>query len=384
MNQAMLLLAFAAANSGVAMRMMEPMLAQLAADFGVSVSAAAAVITAFAIAQAGAQLFHGTLGDRYGKLRVVNIMLVLSALAAFSCALAPDLKSLTASRFALGLFCSASMTLGMAYIGDEIAGEKRQSVLASFLSGTVIGQALGPFIGGALTDIAGWRAAFVVLGAGFAANAAVLFAMTRAQWPTTRAESGPLLAIEPYAEIVRLPKARLVMQAVFMEALFFFGAFTFIGVLMRERFGLPYTVIGLAIAGFGLGGLFYTRAVRWLLARYGQAGMALRGGLACGMCYLGIAAAPVWPVAFACTACLGFFYYMMHNVLQTRATEMAPHSRARALALYSMAWAAGQAVGVALISAGVLALGVAAMIAAFGIGIAGFGLWFRNNLSRFP
>ena len=212
----------------------------------------------------------------------------------------------------------------------------------------------------------------------------VLFTLTRARWPRRSTDSGALFSIAPYAAIVRLPKARLVMLAVFAEAVFFFGAFSFVGVLMRERFGLPYTVIGLAIAGFGASGLLYTRAVRWLLGRYGQGGMVLRGGLACGACFMGIALAPAWPIAFACTACLGFFYYMMHNTLQTRATEMAPQSRARALALYSTAWAAGQAAGVSLLSAGVLAFGLAPMIAAFGIGIALFGVWFRHNLPRFP
>jgi len=384
MNQAMILIAIAGANSGVAMRMMEPMLAQLAADFGVTASAAAVVFTAFAVAQAGAQFFHGALGDRYGKLRVVTVMVTLSAASAFGCALSPDLPSLTAGRFALGLFCSGSMTLGMAYIGDVVPGDKRQSVLATFISGGIIGQALGPLIGGAFTDLLGWRAAFVFLGAGFAANALVLFALTRSQWSRQRTDSAALFSLAPYAAIVKLPKARLVMIAVFAEALFFFGAFSFIGVLMRERFGLSYTVIGLAVAGFGLGGLLYTRAVRRLLGRYGQRGMALRGGLACGLCYLGIALAPVWPLAFACTASLGFFYFMMHNTLQTRATEMAPHSRARALALYATFWAAGQAAGVSLLSAGVYAFGVAPMIALFGLGIALFGVWFRHNLPRFP
>lgn len=384
MNQAMLLLAFAAGNSGVAMRMMEPMLAQLAADFGVTAAAAAVVFTAFTTAQAGAQFFHGALGDRYGKLKVVTALLVLSGASAFACALAPDLQSLAAGRFALGVFCSGSMTLGMAYIGDVVPADRRQSVLASFLSGTVIGQSLGPFIGGAFTDLLGWRAAFAFLGTGFALNAVVLFVLTRAEWPARSREGGALFSIEPYLGVVRLPKARLVMRAVFTEALFFFGAFTFIGVLMREHFGLPYTVIGLAIAGFGLGGLIYTRVVRLLLVHLGQRGMALGGGLACGLCFIGIAYAPVWPIAFACTACLGFFYYMMHNTLQTRATEMAPHARARALALYSMSWAAGQAVGVALISAGVLAYGLAPMVAVFGAGTAAFGLWFWYRLPAFP
>ena len=110
-KQTIFLLAVAAANSGLAMRIVEPMLPRLAGDFGTSVPATAAVISAFAFAHAGAQYFHGPLGDRFGKLRVVTVLMALSAVAAFGCAAATDLDSLIAWRFATGLFSSASMTL---------------------------------------------------------------------------------------------------------------------------------------------------------------------------------------------------------------------------------------------------------------------------------
>ncbi len=172
MNQTIFLLAVAAANSGLAMRIVEPMLPRLAGDFGTSVPATAAVIAAFAFAHAGAQYFHGPLGDRFGKLRVVTVLMALSAVAAFGCAAATDLDSLIAWRFATGAFSSASMTLGMAYVADVVPSATRQPVLARFVSGTIIGQALGPFVGGALTDLFGWRAAFIALGAVFATRRA--------------------------------------------------------------------------------------------------------------------------------------------------------------------------------------------------------------------
>jgi predicted MFS family arabinose efflux permease len=110
----------------------------------------------------------------------------------------------------------------------------------------------------------------------------------------------------------------------------------------------------------------------------------LGGGIACGAFYIAVVLAPVWPLVMVCTVGLGFGFYMMHNTMQTRATEMAPQSRGTALALYSSAWALGQAVGVALSSVVVAAIGVAPMIALFGTGVALFGVWFRSNLHRFP
>src|SRR5262245_7006258 len=382
MNQTILLLAVAAGNAGIAMRVVEPMLPRLAEDFGTSVPATAAVISAFAFAHAGAQYFHGPLGDRFGKLRVITVLMALSAVAAFGCAFATDLDSLIAWRFATGLFSSATMTLGMAYVADVAPAATRQPVLARFVSGTIIGQALGPFAGGGLTDLFGWRAAFIALGTVFALVAATLAVGTRAQWRTEARTGGPLLSPVRHLAILKLPRARAVLISVFIEMALFYGAFSLLGAMLKARFALPFTVIGLLLAGFGLGGLAYTTVVRWMLARLGQRGCVLAGGLLGAACYLIILATPVWPLVGLCTIGLGFAFYTMHNTLQTKATEMAPQSRATGMSLFSMFWAAGQATGAALMGAGVAAFGYAPMIASFALAYAALGFGLRARLDR--
>jgi MFS transporter, YNFM family, putative membrane transport protein len=381
-NPTIILLAVAAANAGIAMRIVEPMLPVLANDFGTSVSAAAAVISAFAFAQAGAQYFHGPLGDRFGKLPVLTVLMALSAVAAFGCALADSLDGLIAWRVATGLFGSATMTLGMAFVADVVPPQSRQPVLARFVSGTIIGQGLGPFIGGALTDLFNWRAAFVLLGGVFAVVAVILLVGTRAQWKEGVRTSGPLLSPARHLAILRLPRARAVLLSVFLEMVFFYGAFAFLGALLKARFDLPYTLIGLLLAGFGVGGLVYITIVHWLLARLGQRGCVLLGGVVGSLCFLAIVLVPAWPLAAVCTIGLGFAFYTMHNTLQMKATEMAPQSRATGLSLFSMGWASGQAVGAALMGGAVAAFGYAPMIICFGIAYALLGVGLRYNLQR--
>jgi predicted MFS family arabinose efflux permease len=382
MNQTILLLAVAAGNAGIAMRVVEPMLPRLAEDFDTSVPATAAVISAFAFAHAGAQYFHGPLGDHFGKLRVVTILMGFSAAAAFGCALAQTLDALVAWRFATGLFSSATMTLGMAYLADTVPAERRQPVLAQFVSGTIIGQGLGPFIGGVMTDLAGWRATFVLLGGVFAAVAAVLFAATRTQWNEGPRASGSLFSPARQIAILAHSRARNVLASVFLEMVFFYGAFSFLGVLLKSRFDLPFTLIGLLLAGTGAGGLIYTTSSRWLLARLGQRGCVTLGGALGGMFFVGALLTPVWQLVGVCTVGLGFSFYAVHNTLQMRATEMAPQSRATGMSLFSMCWAAGQAVGAALLGAGAAAFGYAPMIAVFGVGFALFAITLRFRLGR--
>jgi MFS transporter, YNFM family, putative membrane transport protein len=381
-TETIVLLAVAAANAGIAMRVVEPMLPRLATDFGTSVPITASVITAFAFAQAGAQYFHGPLGDRYGKLRIVTILMALSAVASLGCALAGDLQSLIAWRFATGLFASATMTLGMAFVSDVVPAENRQPVLARFIAGTIIGQSLGPLIGGAFTDLAGWRASFVLLGSVFALVALLLFVRTRAQWDALPRASGPLLSPARYIAILKRPRARAVLAAVFLEMTFFYGAFSFLGAMLKARFDLPFTLIGMLLAGFGLGGLLYIAAVRWVLARLGQRGCVLIGGLLAAFFYLAVLFVPAWPLVMICTVGVGFSFYMVHNTLQAKASEMAPEARATGFSLFSMGWAGGQAVGAALMGAGVAAFGYTWMIASFGLFFAALGITLRFQLQR--
>src|SRR4051812_44286842 len=148
MREVIFLLALASTNSGIALRVIEPMLPQLASEFGASVSATAVVITTYALAYAAAQLVHGPLGDRFGKLRVVTLTLFCAGAGCYGCALAQGVASLSAMRFVTGAFASTPVILGMAYIGDRVAVAERQPVIARFVMGTITGQALGPFIGG--------------------------------------------------------------------------------------------------------------------------------------------------------------------------------------------------------------------------------------------
>src|SRR3989442_15576894 len=72
------LLSLAAFGSGISLRVTDPLLPQLAREFGVSLGDASLVITAFSIAYGLSQLFFGPLGDRFGKYFIV-------ACAAFAC-----------------------------------------------------------------------------------------------------------------------------------------------------------------------------------------------------------------------------------------------------------------------------------------------------------
>jgi YNFM family putative membrane transporter len=379
-REAIALLALAGFNAGISHRCVEPMLPKLAEEFATSVSAAAIVMTTYAFAYAGSLLLQGPLGDRYGKLRVVTIGMALASAASLACAVSSDIAFLAAMRLATGLFASASVALGMAYIGDVVPVDERQATIAHFIAGSMLGQMLGPLVGGGLTDWVGWRASFVLLGVVFLCVAAVLFARTRAEWPTAR--RGPFQPLAVYRGLwSRLPM-RWLLGVGIAETFFFFGAYAFLGAYLKTRFDVSFTTIGLILAGYGLGGLLFSVSARVFIRRLGEHGMVLAGGAIGAALFIAVVRVPHLGWTLACTIGLGVAFYLVHNTIQAKATEVAPDARGSAVALYATGWALGQALGVAAIGLAVAATGYAPAIAACGVGFGLLGLWLRRNLHR--
>ncbi|MCC6474780.1 MAG: MFS transporter [Burkholderiales bacterium] len=382
MREIIFLLALGSASGGMSLRIVEPMLPRLAADFGTSVSAAAVVITAFAIGYALGQALHGPLGDRIGKLRVVTVALAGGAACTMASALAGGVASLVALRLLTALFVSASTTLGVAYIGDSVPIGERQPVVARFIAGTIIGQALGPLLGGVFTDLFGWKGAFLAVGGLFAVVPLLWFVRTARLWAGERRAPASGALFSAYLPLAKIPRVRYVCAAAFADAFLFFGAYSFLGAFFKERFDLSYSAVGAILSGFGVGGILYILAVRPLLRVLGQGWMAAVGGMVCFGFYVLIATAPLAGFAFACTVVLGFSFFMLHNTVQVKATEMAPQARGAGVAAFASLWSLGQALGVAVMGASIAHFDYSASIAAFGLGFAILGLWMRMRLDR--
>jgi MFS transporter, YNFM family, putative membrane transport protein len=379
-REAILLLALAGFNAGISHRCVEPMLPKLADEFGTGVSAAALVMTTYAFAYAGSLLLQGPLGDRYGKLRVVTLGMALAGVASLGCAAAWDLGALAALRLATGMFASASVALGMAYIGDVVPISERQATIAHFIAGSMLGQMLGPLVGGGLTDWVGWRGSFALLGVGGLAVAAGHLRPTPPRRP--RGAAPPFRPLTVYGALWSRAAMRWLVGVGVAETFFFFGAFAFLGAFLKERFDVSFTTIGLVLAGYGLGGLLFSFSARIFIRRLGEGGMVLAGGALGAALFFAVVLVPQLAWTIPCTIGLGLAFYLIHNTVQAKATEVAPDARGSAVALYATGWALGQALGVAAVGLAVAAAGYASAIAACGVGFGLLGLWLRTNLDR--
>jgi MFS family permease len=142
-------------------------LRSIAQDFDEPLSATVLCVSAFVLALAIAMPVTGWLGDRIGQKRTLVMSLVLMLFAQALAALAPNLLVLVALRGVQGLACSAIPPIVMGLLGAYYPA-RRLEVMGAWAAANGIGQAIGPPVGGLVSDAFGWRAIFVLI-AGFCA-----------------------------------------------------------------------------------------------------------------------------------------------------------------------------------------------------------------------
>ena len=380
-------LSLAAFGSGISQRVTDPLLPRFAAEFGVSLGVASWTVTIFTISYGISQLFFGPLGDRFGKYRVIAWACVACSLTALLCALAPGFQMLLAARLVAGAMLAAVIPLSMAWIGDVVPYEQRQSVLARFLIGQILGVSAGQMLGGLAADFLGWRVPFFLLAGGFAAVSVLLISMQR-RLPAravmvARTEGHALQRMfREFGLVLGQPWARVITVTVFLEGAFVFGAFAFIASHLHHTHGLSLSTAGTVVMLFGFGGFLFASSSRLFVRRLGETGLAFWGGIAMFASLLAIALLPAWWWSVPACFVTGLGFYMLHNTLQTNATQMAPARRGAAVAAFAFCFFTGQSAGLALAGAATATIGTRGIIAGGAVGVLIVALAFARLKAR--
>ena len=348
-RRAVVLLSVAAFASAASARLCDPMLPHLADAFLVSQQDAARAVSSFSLAYGAFQVFYGPLGDRMGKYRLIALTTVLCTVGSLGAAFASSLASLVFFRFLTGAFSAGIIPLSMAWIGDTIPYEKRQAVLARFLSGQIIGVIGGQFIGGVFTETLGFRWAFAFMALAYAVIGATVYWESRVNHTTRHSRPtivvpGGMLAQS--MSVLRTPWARVILITVFLEGAIVFGPLAFVPSYLHARFSLSLTGAGALMGMFGIGGMLYILFAKRLVAMMREEGLTLGGGLAMGLGWILLARGNSWEWAIAACFLVGLGYYMLHNTLQINATQMASRVRGTAVSLFASLFFLGQSLGV--------------------------------------
>jgi EmrB/QacA subfamily drug resistance transporter len=132
----------------------------IGADLGVDQAALEWVVSSYTLSFAVLLLTGAALGDRFGHRRMFRVGLVGFAAGSVGAALAPNLITLAIARGVQGVGGAVFTPLALAMLSAAAPSHRRGVVLGLWGGVGGLGVALGPLVGGALTDGTGWRAIF--------------------------------------------------------------------------------------------------------------------------------------------------------------------------------------------------------------------------------
>jgi len=359
------------------------LLPDFAAHYGVSEARAADAISAYALGVVVGAPVLAVAGARLRK-RAMLIWLML-AFAVFNTlsALAPNYASFTFTRFLSGLPHGAYFGVSALVAASVVPPHKRATAVAWVMMGLTIATTIGVPAASLMSQITGWRSAYLLVGL---LSLATAFAVWR-KAPPSPADS----AASPLRELSALRNRQVWLTLATGAVGFggFFAVYTYIASTVQTTLGGSETAVAVMLGVAGLGMTVFNLLAGALADRHlnASAFFCLGLGTVLLLLYPTLAASGLWPMA------LGLFAICVlggiSTVLQIRLMSVAGEAQQLAASLHHAAFNVANAVG-PFLAAQVLLAGygfpasgyVGAGLSAAGLAIYMLTLWDARRTPR--
>ena len=144
-------------------------------------------VSAYMLVFAAVMVPAGLLADRYGRKRLLLIALVVLGVGSVACAYADTSAQFMAARILLGVGAAMVIPAALGALPSLFSDEERPKAVAAVMAATMIGQPIGPLLGGWLLTTFWWGSVFLI-------NIPVVFvalAAAAAFVPESRSERRP-------------------------------------------------------------------------------------------------------------------------------------------------------------------------------------------------
>lgn len=137
-------------------------LPEISSDLHTSVSQLQWVVNGYILAFAGLLLTAAALGDRYGRRAVFLGGILVFAVGSAGCALSDSTTTLVVARVLQGLGAAAVQPLSLTLVAGAAPAHARSTAIGLWGGVNGLGVALGPLVGGAVTEGLSWQWIFWV------------------------------------------------------------------------------------------------------------------------------------------------------------------------------------------------------------------------------
>jgi DHA2 family methylenomycin A resistance protein-like MFS transporter len=132
-------------------------LPEILADFNRPLAWGSWIVVSYLVAMAAVQPLGGSLGDRFGHRRMFLSGLIGFLLASLAAALAPSTAALIAAHTIQALAGATAIPNGTALVRSLLPASRQGRAFGAIGSGIAIAAAVGPLLGGVVSEALGWR-----------------------------------------------------------------------------------------------------------------------------------------------------------------------------------------------------------------------------------
>lgn len=142
-----------------------PLLLGMSREFGTGIATIAAGSSFYFLAYGFSQPIWGKWSDRLGRIKVIQVSLVIGGIADLICLFHLPLEVFFFLRAVAGFGMAAAFPASLIYLSDAIPNERlRQPIITYLTAGVAVGLVGGTALGGLFVETIGWRWIFGVIG----------------------------------------------------------------------------------------------------------------------------------------------------------------------------------------------------------------------------
>ena len=322
-----------------------PLLDVMAADLGLPSATIGLVVGATQVGYGLGLIFLVPVGDLLDRRKLVIVQSLLSVAALFCVGFASTGLALLVAMAAMGFFAVVTQAF-VAYAASLASPARRGEVVGTVTSGIVLGILLARVVAGALADVSGWRAVYLLSAALTLMIAAVLFYVLPPQPGRGERLSYPKLI----GSLVTVFLQERVLRVRAILAMLIFADVTILLTplvlpLSAPPFSLSHTAIGLFGLAGAAGALGAARAGRWTDRGHGErvTGIALVLMLVSWLPIALLSHSILWLIAGMLI--LDFGLQAVHVTNQGLIYRVRPEAQSRLTAAYMVFYSIGSALG---------------------------------------
>ncbi len=319
---------------------MQAVLPLISGDFEVSPSMASLTVSATTLGLGLSVLPWSAAADRLGRVRAMQLSLMVSAAAALVTPFLPTFELVVFARAIVGASLGAVPAVAMAYLAEEVRRDVVTLAASVYVAGNTLGGMTGRLTSGVLGELIGWRASLVVVAVLVAVSALLFFCLV----PVPRGFTpGCIRTSTVFGRVFRCLGSPDLL-GLYLHGFLVMGAFTamynYLGFrLLGSPFHVEATLVSLLFLVYLAG-----TAASWLAVRLARR-IGVRPVILYGVLMM-LAGAAMTLAASVHIIYLGLALFTMgcfssQPLASGLSGKMVEVGRAQATALYQFSWLAG-------------------------------------------